>query len=106
VERGPAARVLSEPAHPYTTALLRSVLPDDPLGKGRAAPRTELPVIEGAPPDLRSPPPGCRFQPRCSVAIARCADESPAPTALGRGRGDARCFLLPGASAAQPETRS
>ena len=99
VERGPASRLLAEPSHPYTRALLRSVLPDD-LGdtarsqaKGTLSPRMPIPAIEGSPPDLRSPPTGCRFRPRCDVAIDRCATEEPPLVQLGRSRGDTRCFL-------------
>ena len=104
VERGPAARILASPSHPYTQALLRSVLPDD-LGDRRSsgsasiAPRSQLPAIEGSPPDLRSPPPGCRFEPRCSLAVARCKAEAPALVPLGRGRGEARCLLISSAEA-------
>jgi peptide/nickel transport system ATP-binding protein len=114
VERGPAARVLAAPAHPYTQALLRSVLPDDLHGGARdvrhalprVAPRSQLPVIEGHPPDLRSLPSGCRFLPRCGVAFDRCGREAPALVRLGRGHGDARCFLVDSPSAARPEVPS
>lgn len=99
VERGPASRVLATPSHPYTQALLRSVLPDDPTepranGDAPIAPRSQLPAIEGSPPDLRSPPSGCRFQPRCASAIERCAKDPPALVPLGKNRGDARCLLI------------
>jgi peptide/nickel transport system ATP-binding protein len=94
VERGPAGRVLAEPAHPYTQALLRSVLPDDLRGDALVAPRSQLPVIEGSPPDLRAPPAGCRFRPRCALAIDRCAREAPPLVQLGGGRGEARCLLV------------
>jgi oligopeptide/dipeptide ABC transporter ATP-binding protein len=95
VESGPASRVLSEPSHPYTQALLRSVLHADlrPGGE-RAAPRSQLPAIEGGPPDLRRPPPGCRFRARCASAMERCEREAPALVPLGKGRGEARCFLV------------
>jgi peptide/nickel transport system ATP-binding protein len=33
--------------------------------------------IEGSPPDLRNPPPGCRFAPRCPFALAHCTLETP-----------------------------
>ena len=132
VESGPAARVLAEPAHPYTQALLRSVLPDELRSPGeaprdgrsslpRVAPRSQLPAIEGSPPDLRTLPAGCRFQPRCPVAVDRCKSEAPALISLGRAplpgrssipdsappsveRGEARCLLLePGAQPARGE---
>lgn len=105
VERGPAARVLAEPAHPYTQALLRSVLPDDLRDGARVAPRSPLPVIEGAPPDLRSPPAGCRFRPRCAAAFDRCEREAPSLVRLGASRGDARCFLVE-APSSRAEVRS
>lgn len=100
VERGPASRLLAEPSHPYTRALLRSVLPDELTDlahaseKGAIAPRTAIPAIEGSPPDLRTPPRGCRFQPRCDVAIPRCESEEPPLLTLGKSRGDSRCHLV------------
>ncbi|MEZ4301614.1 MAG: ABC transporter ATP-binding protein [Polyangiaceae bacterium] len=106
VERGPASRVLAEPAHPYTQALLRSVLPDDLRGSAaRVLPRSQLPVIEGTPPDLRDPPHGCRFQPRCALAFDRCAAEPPSLVALPGAQGEARC-LLTGSTPARAEALS
>ena len=65
VETGSVAEVFREPRHPYTLGLLRSV-PD--LG----APRSSLGSISGRPPDLVSPPEGCRFHPRCALAQSDC----------------------------------
>jgi len=59
VERAPAAQLASSPQHPYTKGLLRSFPP-------LSGPKERLSGIPGAPPDLASPPPGCRFHPRCS----------------------------------------
>ena len=93
VERGPARAVLSSPAHPYTRALLRSLPPRVHRARGERG--RKLPTIEGSLPDLRFPPPGCRFQDRCPDVTERCRVEPPAlvPT---RGGGDAgaaaRCF--------------
>jgi peptide/nickel transport system ATP-binding protein len=42
-------------------------------GPRLAARRARLASIEGTVPDLRHPPPGCRFQPRCPFALAACA---------------------------------
>ncbi len=71
VEVGPAKRVLSEPKHPYTQALLDSILTPDPhLG---------LPEINlGAGfPDPLNPPSGCRFHPRCVKAMPVCSTAAP-----------------------------
>ena len=58
VESAPAERLAANPQHPYTRGLLASFPPlTGPLGR--------LSGIPGAPPDLRSPPAGCRFHPRC-----------------------------------------
>jgi ABC-type antimicrobial peptide transport system ATPase subunit len=46
----------------------------------------DLVGIPGAPPSLRDPPPGCRFNPRCDQAIDRCRTVEPALVALGGGR--------------------
>src|SRR5881275_2625211 len=58
VETAPAARLASNPLHPYTQGLLQSFPP-------LTGPLTRLSGIPGAPPDLRDPPSGCRFHPRC-----------------------------------------
>jgi oligopeptide/dipeptide ABC transporter ATP-binding protein len=84
VEFGPADRVLVEPRHPYTSLLLSS-LPrlHDP----------EPPIpMPGEPPDLTSPPSGCRFHPRCPYAFDPCPKMMPAEYPIEDG-GQARCFL-------------
>jgi peptide/nickel transport system ATP-binding protein len=70
VETGPMATTLTEPAHPYTMGL-RNAFPDLAGAAG------ELTPIEGSPPDLAAPPPGCRFAPRCPFAEARCRTDMP-----------------------------
>lgn len=74
VEQGPVRDVLRRPAHPYTQGLLSSV-----IREGGA----EVSAIPGAPPDLRRPPPGCAFAPRCPQALAACTSTMPDTTALG-----------------------
>jgi len=71
VEMGPAADLFKSTRMPYTEALLQSV-PNvaDP-------PHTKLRAIGGRPPDLVSPPPGCRFNPRCPRAGFRCGVQEP-----------------------------
>ncbi|WPB85363.1 ABC transporter ATP-binding protein [Sediminicoccus rosea] len=64
-ERAPAAELFARPEHPYTIGLLGAA----PRLDSR---RARLASIEGTVPDLRSPPPGCRFAPRCPFAIAAC----------------------------------
>jgi oligopeptide/dipeptide ABC transporter ATP-binding protein len=65
VETGPVEAVFREPRHPYTLSLLRSVASFDRV-------RQALSSIPGSPPDLASPPPGCRFHPRCPFAQSDC----------------------------------
>ncbi len=69
-EEGPVSRVFTAPRHPYTVKLLSS-FPD--IRTGRRA----LSMIPGSPPDLRTPPPGCLFAPRCEHAMPVCAVETP-----------------------------
>src|SRR5262249_57038843 len=64
VESGPVREVLARPRHPYTMGL-RNAFPD------LASDAATLVPIEGSPPDLRHPPPGCRFPARCPFALPR-----------------------------------
>ena len=70
VESGPAADVLQRPLHPYTMGLTHAF--PDVHGGG-----AELVPIDGVPPALIDPPPGCRFAPRCPFAVVKCHVESP-----------------------------
>jgi peptide/nickel transport system ATP-binding protein len=72
VEEGAPDVVLGAPLHPYTRALLASVLPPRP---GRGLPEAGL---TGAFPNPLNPPPGCAFHPRCPLAAPRCSVEPPA----------------------------
>jgi peptide/nickel transport system ATP-binding protein len=78
VESGPSGVMLGAAAHPYTMGLCNA-FPD----LERAA--DLLVPIEGSPPDLHDPPPGCRFAPRCPFAIARCTCEAPPLIELAPG---------------------
>lgn len=70
VEEAPALRLLSQPLHPYTRALIRSV-PE--IGRGL----DRLPAIPGNVPAPGQWPGGCRFAPRCSSALATCSTNLP-----------------------------
>jgi len=73
VELAPVVDLYARPLHPYTQALLRSV-----VGLGaKKAQRQRLYAIPGAPPSPLSPPTGCAFHPRCEHATERCRQESP-----------------------------
>jgi peptide/nickel transport system ATP-binding protein len=71
VEQGSADNVFLEPAHPYAIGLMRSI-PRLDVPRG-----IKLETIEGLPPDLRAPPAGCRFAPRCPYRIDACAQRDP-----------------------------
>jgi peptide/nickel transport system ATP-binding protein len=73
VEQADTDTLFRAPRHPYTKALLASVLTPEP---GLGIPETDL---GDAMPDPANIPPGCRFHPRCPVAADRCAHEIPAP---------------------------
>ena len=79
VEVAPAAELRASPRHPYTQGLLKAF----PSVHGSDE---ELTSIPGSPPSLRSPPPGCRFHPRCGQVIDRCRTEEPRLVALGDRR--------------------
>src|SRR5262245_5739756 len=72
VEWGDAEAVALRPQHPYTKALFAAALPIDLDG-----PRNEA-LLAGEVPSPLNPPGGCRFHPRCPVALPRCASDVPA----------------------------
>ncbi len=70
VEEGPVRKIFSAPRHPYTSKLLGAF-------PSIQADRRSLDTIPGLPPDLRDPPSGCRFHPRCPAAMAVCKEIVP-----------------------------
>jgi oligopeptide transport system ATP-binding protein len=91
VEVSDSTSICERPAHPYTRALIQAVpVPDPPREKNRL----RLP-LRGEVPSPLDPPSGCRFHPRCPIAIARCSQEVPALRELERseGRHFAACHL-------------
>ncbi|HXR22042.1 MAG TPA: ABC transporter ATP-binding protein, partial [Acidimicrobiales bacterium] len=83
-ELGATAEVIGTPRHPYSSALLEAF----PSVRGE---KVTLTGIAGSPPNLASPPSGCRFHPRCADAMSECSVEEP-PLYM-RGSSMVRCLL-------------
>jgi peptide/nickel transport system ATP-binding protein len=73
VERNETDALFRTPRHPYTQALLESVLTPEP---GRGVPDVGLGDVM---PDPANIPTGCRFHPRCRIAVERCGSVPPVP---------------------------
>jgi peptide/nickel transport system ATP-binding protein len=80
VEQAPTTELFGAPAHPYTRALLASVLTPEP---GLPIPDVGL---GDQYPDPANIPPGCRFHPRCPVALPSCATQPPPEHVAGARR--------------------
>ena len=87
VEIGDVHSIFREPLHPYTNVLIDSV--------PSIREKKKLAGIRGLPPDLRSPPPGCRFHPRCPYAFSLCREREPPFMEIDGGRYVA-CFKFGG----------
>ena len=85
VEQAETATLFGAPRHPYTQALLASVLTPEP---GLGIPDTGLGL---AFPDPLNPPPGCTFQPRCPQRMSHCA--TVVPSLLADRQGAVACHL-------------
>ena len=70
LESAQATDLFTSPASPYTLGLLRAMPRHDIVAE-------RLVAIEGSPPDLRDPPPGCPFEPRCERATEVCRAQMP-----------------------------
>jgi peptide/nickel transport system ATP-binding protein len=87
VERGDVRQIFYNAQHPYTRALIECD-PARVLERSR-----QLPTIPGDVPDLRAPPVGCVFAPRCPKVFDLCRTEAPPAYEAGEGH-TARCHLL------------
>ncbi len=99
VEGGDSESVTQSPAHPYTRLLIDSAPDPDRIANllGAAADRGD-----GEPPSLIRPPSGCRFHPRCPLAMPRCRTDPPVRLEIGDRPGHwAACWLY--AADAHPE---
>jgi peptide/nickel transport system ATP-binding protein len=90
VEEGETVELFRAPKHPYTALLIAS-LP-------RLGDVAQKQGLSGSPPNLADPPPGCRFHPRCPLAMAICRKETP-PMTWVSPRHRVACFA---ATAAAP----
>jgi peptide/nickel transport system ATP-binding protein len=79
VELGPTEKVIKNPQHPYTKALISVVPTPDPKD------RTEKIILKGERPDPSSIPPGCRFHPRCPFMMDICKKVQPEPVFVSEG---------------------
>jgi peptide/nickel transport system ATP-binding protein len=75
VEEAPTRTLFTTPRHPYTAHLVAS-LP-------RIGDTTPKAALDGRPPNLADPPTGCRFHPRCPLAVERCTTDVPPLESLG-----------------------
>lgn len=87
VEEGGSDELCAEPLHPYTKALFSATLPGDPDAPHR------FDALHGEMPSPLNPPTGCRFHPRCPLAMPRCKESSPALKPVAPGRNVA-CHLF------------
>jgi peptide/nickel transport system ATP-binding protein len=91
VEEAATAELFARPSHPYTRGLL-AAMPhlDTPLTQ----PRTRLAEIPGMVPSLRTAASGCRFAPRCALAVDVCRTQTPPfePIALSHPLHRAACW--------------
>jgi peptide/nickel transport system ATP-binding protein len=88
MEIGSAADIFARPLHPYTQGLINCV-PNIRLEQ------KELVTMPGSPPDLVSPPSGCRFAPRCPRVMDICRQRPPELLEHGPAH-SAACWLYPG----------
>jgi peptide/nickel transport system ATP-binding protein len=87
VEKGTANEVVFDPIHPYSRALMKSIIvPEAGLRD------VKLTAIPGTPPNLKNPPSGCRFADRCKFAMPACRAASVNLHDIGGGR-TYRCII-------------
>ena len=87
VEDGPTEKVIRKSLHPYTQALIASI-PKKTKDQG------DLTTITGSPPNMLSPPLGCRFHPRCPFVMEKCVSNS--PNFIENDDRRVRCYLYGG----------
>jgi oligopeptide/dipeptide ABC transporter ATP-binding protein len=88
VEEGPAREVVRDPKHPYTKALISVVPQRDP--RASVTPQ----ILQGETPNPIAIPQGCRFNPRCPIAIPDCRATDPELRVPGGARADHRAACI------------
>jgi oligopeptide/dipeptide ABC transporter ATP-binding protein len=96
VESADTEDLFASPGHPYSRALLSAI----PVPSARA--KRDRMILQGDPPSVLDPPPGCRFHTRCPYAVERCRSERPKLMADAHGHAAAchRRAELPSSAAA------
>jgi len=87
VEYGDVSSIFNEPRHPYAKGLIEAF-------PNINAPKTSMVSLSGFPPDLLSPPSGCRFHPRCKYAMDICKEKEPLTTDVGGKLHRVACHLV------------
>ncbi len=87
MEIAPSDTLFSNPQHPYTQSLIRSISVGEPRNR---KPRE---ILEGEIPNPMNAPRGCPFSTRCPLAMEKCSEEKPELTLIEEGH-VGRCFLL------------
>jgi peptide/nickel transport system ATP-binding protein len=95
VEERTTERLLKQPLHPYTHALIRA----RPSRRPDYGPRHRLAEIPGMVPTMGAPRSGCAFSDRCVLAIERCRVEPPEPRSISSETGFVACHAAGGSSA-------
>ena len=90
IEEAPTPTLFSAARHPYSQHLVASM--------PRIGDTTRRPSLAGRPPNLADPPPGCRFHPRCPIAMDICRKEAP-PLVEWAPRHRVACFAVGGSNA-------
>ena len=88
-EYGNMDNMVKKPLHPYTNLLMNSIVSFDPNGKHKE----KLESISGSPPSLKSPPKGCRFNPRCPKVKDICLEKEPPLFEINDENRFVKCWL-------------